>query len=114
MPQSPCATSYGVYIALNYFARASNQVSDFNNHNKTLTAKLLKQGYRNNKLHKTFSKFYCRHCKLMSKYNIGLKTLLQEGLSKPKFYGLIQENYINSERSLAKLIFLCNLTCQLS
>ena len=36
---------------------------------------------------KTFSKFYRRHYELTSKYNVGLKTLLSEGLSEPEFYG---------------------------
>ena len=30
--------------------------------------------------------FYSRHFELMSKYNVGLKTLLQDGLSEPEFY----------------------------
>ena len=38
-------------------------------------------------LRKTFSKFYRRHYELISKYNVGLKTLLSEGLSEPEFYG---------------------------
>ena len=57
-----------------------NHVKDFNARNKCLTAKLLQQGYRYHKLRKTFSKFYCRHYELISKYNVGLKTLLGEGL----------------------------------
>ena len=36
---------------------------------------------------KTFSKFYRRHYELIYKYNVGLKTLLSEGLSEPEFYG---------------------------
>ena len=63
-------------------------VTDFNARNKCLTAKLLQQGYRYHKLRKTFSKFYRRHYELISKYNVGLKTLLSEGLSEPEFYGL--------------------------
>ena len=35
-----------------------------------------KQGYRYHKLRKPFSKFYRRHYELISKYNVGLKTLL--------------------------------------
>ena len=43
----PRRPSYGVYISqLIRFARASSHVSDFNNRNKFITAKLLKQGYR--------------------------------------------------------------------
>ena len=60
---------------------------DFNARNKSLTAKLLQQGYRYHKLRKTFSKFYRRHYELVSKFNVGLKTLLHQGLSEPEFYG---------------------------
>ena len=64
-----------------------SNVEDFNNRNLFLTAKLLKQGYRYHKIRKAFSKFYHRHSELIVKYNIGLKTLLQLGISEPKFYG---------------------------
>ena len=56
-------------------------------HNLCLTAKLLQQGYRYHKLRKPFSKFYRRLYELISKFNVGLKTLLREGLSEPEFYG---------------------------
>ena len=52
-----------------------------------MTAKLLKQGYKYHKILKAFSKFYHRLSELIVKYNIGLKTLLQQGLSEPIFYG---------------------------
>ena len=84
----PRRASYGVYISqLIRFARVCNHVTDFNARNKCLTAKLLQQGYRYHKLRKTFSKFYRRHYELISKYNVGLKTLLSKGLSEPEFYG---------------------------
>ena len=54
---------------------------------KLLTQKLLKQGYRYHKLCKTFSKFYQRYYDLISKFQVGLKSLLRQGLSEPKFYG---------------------------
>ena len=84
----PLRASYGVYISqLSRFARVCNHVADFNARNKCLTAKLLRQGYRYHKLRKTFFKFYRRHYELISKFNVGLKTLLGEGLSEPEFYG---------------------------
>ena len=81
VPRSP---SYGVYISqLSRFARVCSNVEDFNDRNLSLTAKLLKQGYRYyHKIRKTFSRFYHRHSKLIVKYNNGLKTLLQQGISK--------------------------------
>ena len=79
---------YGVYISqLIRFARVSSHVVDFNARNKSLTAKLLQQGYRYHKLRKTFSKFYRRHYELVSKFNVGLKPLLHQGLSELEFYG---------------------------
>ena len=84
----PRSHSYGVYISqLIRFARVCSNVDDFNNRNLFLTAKLLKQGYRYHKIRKAFSKFYHRHSELIVKYNIGLKTLLQQGISEPIFYG---------------------------
>ena len=64
-----------------------SNVDDFNNRNLFLTARLLYQGYRYNKIRKAFSTFYHRHSELIVKYNIGLKTLLQQGISEPIFYG---------------------------
>ena len=83
----PRSISYGVYIfQLIRFARVSSHVADFNARNKSLTAKLLHQGYRYHELRKTFSKFYRRHYKLVSKFNVGLKTFLHQSLSEPEFY----------------------------
>ena len=78
VPRSP---SYGVFIS------QLIRCDDFNNKNLFLTAKLLKQGYRYHKIRKSFSKFYHRDSELIVKYNIGLKTLLQQGISEPIFYG---------------------------
>ena len=54
----PRSTSYGVYISqLIRFATASSYVADFNTHNKLLTQKLFKQGYRYHNLCKHFQNF---------------------------------------------------------
>ena len=85
VPRSP---SYAVYISqFIRFARVSSHVDDFNTRNKVLTANLYKQGYWYHKLHWAFSKFYRRHFDIVCKYNVGLKTLLLQGLSEPEFYG---------------------------
>ena len=74
------AASYDVYISqLIRFARVSSHVTDFNTCNN--------QSYRYHKLRKTFSKVYSRHSDLVSKFNAGLKSLLQQGLSESVFYG---------------------------
>ena len=83
----PRSTSYRVYISqLIRFARVYSHVADFNACNKNLTTKLLQQGHRYHKRRKTVSKFDCRHYELVSKFNVGLKTLLHQGLSEQEFY----------------------------
>ena len=84
----PHSTSYGVYISqFIRFARVSSHGDDFTTRNKVLIAKLLRQGYRYRKIRKEFSKFYRWHFDIVSKYNVGCKTLLLQGLSEPEFYG---------------------------
>ena len=90
----PWSTSYGIYISqLTRFARASSNLSDVNCRNTALTAKLLRQGYRYFKLRKAFSKFYRRYSALVEKYNVSLKTLLQQGISEPEFYGDLEYRF---------------------
>ena len=48
--------------------------------------------YRYHKIRKAFSKLYHRHSELIVKYKIGLKTLLQQGISEPIFYGDLVQN----------------------
>ena len=84
----PRPTSYGVCISqVIRFARVTSHVDDCNTRNEVLTEKLHKQEYRYHKLRTAFSKFYRWHFDLVSKYNVGLKTLLLQGLSEPEFYG---------------------------
>ena len=84
----PRATSYGVYISkLIRFARACSSVEDFHIRNQSIIEKVPKQGYRFNKLRKTFSKFYYRNLPLISKYKCNLKSFLRQGISHPQFYG---------------------------
>ena len=72
----PRSTSYGFYISqLIRFARASSYVTDFNTRNKLLTQKLLKQSYQ-----------YWLYFDLISKFQVGIKSLLRQGLSEPEFY----------------------------
>ena len=83
VPRTPF---YGVYISQRIrFARVCSNVDDFNNRNLFLTAKLLKQCYRYHKIRKAFSKFYHKQLRVNCYYNIGLKTLLQQGISEPIF-----------------------------
>ena len=84
----PRSASCGVCISqLVRFAGMSGRVAGFSARGGGLTATLLQQGYPCRRLRETFSKFYRRHYGLVSGFNVGLKTLLHQGLSAPEFYG---------------------------
>ena len=81
------APSYGNNVSQPIrFARVSSLSADLNARNKILTAKLRQQGYRYHKLRKVFSKCYRQYNQLISKYETGLKHLVQ-GLPEPEFHG---------------------------
>ena len=85
VPRSP---SYDVYVSqLIRFAGVCSGVGGFCSGGLLLAAELLKQGCGYHKIRKAFSKFCPRHSELVVKYNIGLKTLLQQGISEPIFCG---------------------------
>ena len=63
------------------FATVCIHVDDFSARNKCLTAKLLKQGYRYHKLRKAF--FLSPTPRIGFKFNVGLNSLLHQGLSEP-------------------------------
>ena len=69
------------------FAGVCSRVAGFGARGGCLTAGLLQQGCRCRGLRETFSRFYRRHYGLVSKYNVGLRALLGEGLSGPGFCG---------------------------
>ena len=94
----PRRPSYGVYISqLIRFARASSYVTDFNNRNKFLTAKLLKQGYQYHKLRKAFTKFYRRHFELIEKYHGSLTKICNKVFA---IQNSMEIWYINLRKSL--------------
>ena len=74
-------------ISLNSFVlqKASSSITDFKTRNKFITPKLLKQGYWYHKLAKPFLNFIDDD--LISKFQVGLKSLLRQGLLEPEFHG---------------------------
>ena len=65
------------FVRISFLVKGACQVIEF----------LESSSYRYHKLRKAFSKFYRRHYELISKFNVGLKSLLHQGLSEPEFYG---------------------------
>ena len=67
----PRRPSYGVYIPqLIHFARASSHIADFNNRNKFLTAKLLKQGLTVSLTPQSVFQIYRRHFELIENMSV--------------------------------------------
>ena len=95
----PRRPSYGVYFSkLIRFSSVCSQVEDFNARNYCLSAI---NSYRYQKLRKAFSKFCRRQYEFISKFNVGLNSLLHQGLSEHEFYGdLVYKCYISIYLSL--------------
>ena len=84
----PHRASYGVYISqLIRFARVCNHVADFNARNKCLQPHFFSRAVGIINFQKLFLNFIADTYELISKFNVGLKALLREGLSEPEFYG---------------------------
>ena len=76
------STFYGVYIfQLICFTRASSYVTDFN------TLNFLNKAISIIHFEKTFAKLYRRYYNLISKFQVGLKSLLCQALSEHELYG---------------------------
>ena len=74
----PRSTSYGVNISqLIRFARSSSHVADFNTCNTLLTHSCLNKINDIINFAKKISNFYRRYCDLISKFQVGLKSLLR-------------------------------------
>ena len=92
----PLAPSYGVYIFLNLFGMPVSAVI-FRILMIAISVspkKLLSQGFRYNKLIKTFTKFFHKYKPLASKYRCTCHNLIKNGISYPTFYG----NVVNKAR----------------
>ena len=83
----PRLPPYGIYISqLIRFARCCTSVLEFNSKNLQISSKLLLQGYRYNKLRKTFGKFFRSYSE--SKFGaISFQEYVTNGISHPVFYG---------------------------
>ena len=86
VPESP---PHGVYVSQCIcVARVCSKNSEFKGINRSLTAKLFTQGYQYYKLQKYFILIsILSHSELTRKYNVGLKTLMLQGILEPLFYG---------------------------
>ena len=85
----PRLQSYGIYISqLVRFDRCCTSVFNFHSKNLQITSKLLTQGYRYQKLRKTFRKFFRLYSELLSNFGaILFGEYVSKGNTHPVFYG---------------------------
>ena len=84
----PASPSYGVFISqLIRFARICTEVNEFCSRSRLMSEKLLKQGFKYQRLRKTFCKFFNYHNHIVSKYECSLKSMVVGSVAHPEFYG---------------------------
>ena len=66
---------------------SDSHVADFKIHNKLLTQKILKEGYRYHRHCSIFSRFNCGYYYLKFKFHVGLNSHLRQRLSDLELYG---------------------------
>lgn len=72
----PSAPAYGVFISqLIRYARACRNYADFLYRARTLTNRLLEQGYVATRLKSSLQKFYGRHHELVDRYGVSICTM---------------------------------------
>ena len=83
-----------------------SNVSGFNNRHQFVTAQLLKQRHQYHKVRKAVSKFYHRPSELILKYNVDLKTLLQQGILDSVLNSDLGYNtFLKNEKNVVKPTF---------
>ena len=78
---------YNIYSTKKETHAVGFHVDDFNTRNKVLTENFSDKNIDIIKFVRRFLNFYPRQFDIVTKYNVGLKTLLLQGLSEPEFYG---------------------------
>ena len=72
----PSAPAYGVFISqLIRYARVCRNYADFLYRARTLTNRLLEQGYVATRLKSSLQKFYGRHHELVDRYGVSISTM---------------------------------------
>ena len=80
----PTAPAYGVYISqLVRIGRICDEYSKFAGRNYAITSRLVKQGFRYNKLCKAFKRFSRSHVSLFQKFGACVKQHIWDGICLP-------------------------------
>ena len=80
----PAKPAYGVYMSqLVRIGRICRDYCDFRDRHRMLTTRLLKQGYKYDKLCSTFKKFALKYKDIFNKFNSTIKQQVKEGIALP-------------------------------
>ena len=80
----PTQPAYGIYISqLVRIGRICGDYESFCNRNRTITSKLIKQGFWYSKLCRTFKKFARRHQNVFNKFKMSIKRHIYDGVCLP-------------------------------
>ena len=75
----PLGPAYGVYISqLVRYSRACCNYEDFRVRHLILVEKLLKQGYKQTRLKKSYLKFHAKYNDVVNRYNIDSRVILSD------------------------------------
>ena len=77
----PSSPAYGVYISqLLRYSRACNSYEDFRVRHSLLAQKLVRQGFSESRLVKSFKKFYGRYGDVVSKYDLSVSQMMSDSI----------------------------------
>ena len=77
----PSAPAYGVYVSqLLRYCRACDSYEDFRIRHCALASKLVRQGYSENRLIRSFKKFYGRYGDIVNKYKTSVTQMLNDSI----------------------------------
>ena len=95
----PTAPAYGVYISqLVRVGRISSCYSQFVLRNKSMTSRLIKQGFRYSKLCKTFKKFCRKHVSLVKKFGACVRRHVSDGIELPLCVWLLGRHILQTNK----------------
>ena len=77
----PSAPAYGVYISqLLRYCRACSSYDDFRVRHTSLALKLVRQGFSESRLARSFKKFYGRYGNMVSKYDTSVTQMMRDSI----------------------------------
>ena len=77
----PSAPAYGVYVSqLLRYCRACDSYNDFQERHTSLACKLVRQGFSESRLARSFKKFYGKYRDMVSKYDTSVTQMMRDSI----------------------------------